>query len=83
MRLLCKGKSEPDRALCDAFNNETKNGKDMRRESQLLEQAVASIIEAKEQSDIDSFFSGGTTSFLEEDIDGLDDFELICFLVVK
>ena len=83
MRLLCKGKSEPDRALCDAFNKETKSGKDMRRESKLLEEAVASIIESKEQSDIDSFFSGGTTSFLEEDIDGLDDFELICFLVVR
>ena len=83
MRLLCKGKPEPDRALCDAFNKETKSGKDMRRESRLLEEAVASIIEAKEQSDIDSVFSSGTTSFLEEDIDGLDDFELICFLVVK
>ena len=81
--MLCKGKSEPDRTLCDAFNKETKSGKDMRRESKLLEEAVASIIESKEQSDIDSFFSGGTTSFLEEDIDGLDDFELICFLVVR
>ena len=31
----------------------------------------------------DSFFGGGTTSFLENDIEGLDDFELVCFLVVK
>lgn len=83
MRLLCKGKDAPDRALCEAFNRETRNGKDMRQASRLLEDAIASIIEAKDESDIESFFTVGTTSFLEEDIAGLDDFELICFLVVR
>ena len=82
-RLLCKGKSEPMVELCRAFNKETKNGRDMRRPAKLLKDAIASIVDAKEESDIDSFFSGGITSFLEDDIEGLDDFELICFLVVK
>ena len=83
MRYLCKGKSEPDLALCRAFNRETDDGRNMRRVSKLLGDAIASIIEIKEESDIDSLFRpGGTTIGLNE-IHGLDDFELIAFLVVK
>ena len=83
MRYLCKGKSEPDLALCRAFNRETDDGRNMRRVSKLLGDAIASIIEIKEESDIDSFLSGGQVSFLADTIKGLDDFELICFLVVR
>ena len=83
MRLLCHGKTEPDTTLCRAFNRATKNGRDMRKQAKLLKDAVGSIIDAKAQSDIDSFFSGGTTSFLENDVEGLDDFELVCFLAVE
>lgn len=83
MRLLCKGKSVPNMEFCAAFNKETKNGRDMTAASQLLEDAIASIIDVKAESDIDSFFSEGTTDFLENEISGLDDFELICFLVVR
>lgn len=83
MRVFCRGKSEPDQALCRAFNKRTKNGRDMRWASGLLGDAIASIVNVKEQSDIDSFFSTGVSSFLENDVSGLDDFELICFLVVS
>ena len=51
--------------------------------SELLSEAIRSILDAKEESDIDSLFSAGGTSALMSDISGLDDFELICFLVVK
>jgi len=83
MRLLCKGKAEPDQTLCKAFNKETSNGKDMKAVSQLLKDAIASIIDVKAQTDIESFFGSGQTTFLEGDIAGLDDFELLCFLVVR
>lgn len=83
MRRLCRGKSEPDAALCRAYNKATKNGSDMRAASALLKSAIESIVEEKAEADVDSFFSGGTTSFLENDVAGLDDFELICFLVVR
>ena len=83
MRRLCRGKSEPDMALCRAYNKATKNGRDMRAASGLLRAAIESIVEEKAEADLDSFFSGGTTSFLENDVAGLDDFELICFLVVR
>ncbi|CAK7034781.1 MAG: RNA polymerase-associated protein RapA [Desulfovibrio sp.] len=83
IRLLCKGKAEPDMPLCRAFNKETKDGKDMRAYSSLLGQAISSMMEAKAESDIDSLFRGGGTTALVNPIHGLDDFELICFLVVR
>lgn len=67
----------------EAFNNETKDRKNMSMISKLLKQMIASIIEFKEESDIDIFLGGGRMSFLDSDIHGLDNFERICFLVVR
>lgn len=83
MRYLCKGKTEPIAELYRKFNKETRDGKDMKQVSNLLGQSISSIIEVKEESDIDSFLNGGQVSFLADTIKGLDDFELICFLVIK
>lgn len=83
MRRLCRGKSEPDAALCRAYNRETRDGRNMAHASELLDAAVLSMVDEKREADIDSFFSTGTTSFLENDVAGLDDFELVCFLVVR
>ena len=83
IRLLCRGKTEPISDLCWQFNQETDDGRDMSEMSELLNEAVNSILDVKEESDIDSLFkSGGTTALLSQ-VSGLDDFELICFLVVK
>ena len=83
VRFLCKGKTEPIPELYKQFNKETRDGRNMTEFSKLLGDAISSIIEVKEESDIDSFLSGGQVSFLSNEIKGLDDFELICFLVVK
>lgn len=83
MRFLCKGKAEPIPEVYKQFNKETRDGKDMSKFSNLLGEAIASIIEVKDESDIDSFLGGSNVSFLSNEIKGLDDFELICFLVVK
>lgn len=83
MRLICKGKTEPIPEVYVPFNKETKDGKDMKKLSALLEDAIKSIINVKEESDIDSFLSGSQISFKDTKINGLDDFELICFLVVR
>lgn len=83
MRYACKDKIEPDKILCKQFNKETRDGKNMRHYSDLLQSAIESIITVKEESDIDSLFSVGETSALTYNIKGLDDFELICFLVIK
>jgi hypothetical protein len=83
MRLLCKGHTEPEEKLYSVFNKETKDGKNMVAYSQLLSEVIDSIIQVKEESDLDSFFQGKPMSFLDNQITGLDNFELICFLVVK
>lgn len=83
MRHLAKGKNTPNMDLCRKFNKETKDGRNMGRVSQLLEDAIGSIIEAKDEEDISSFFSAGETTFQSGGFSGLKDFELICFMVVK
>lgn len=82
MRHLAKGKSIPDKKLCDIFNRATHDGRNMEKVSRLLEDSIMTIIDAKDEGDIDSFFSGGQTTFLSGGFSGLDDFELICFMVV-
>ena len=83
IRLLCRGKQEPIVELCQKFNEETNDGKDMQELSNLLRETIHSIIDTKEVSDIDSLFISGGTSALISVVSGLDDFELISFLVVK
>ncbi len=83
MRFLCKGKTEPIAEVYREFNKETRDGRDMSKFSHLLGDAIASVIQVKDESDIDSFLGGNQVSFLSNEIKGLDDFELICFLVVK
>lgn len=83
MRHICRGKTEPLPELYREFNKQTRDGRNMADVSRLLGLAISSIIEVKEESDIDDFLGGGQVSFLEDEIKGLDDFELICFLVVR
>ena len=55
----------------------------MKQCSELLSKAIDSIIETKDMSDIDSLFHSGGTTINNFNIKGLDDFELICFFVVR
>ena len=83
MRLLCKPMTKPDVKLCSAFNKETRDGLRMGKYSELLGKAIESIVTKKEEFDMDSFLEGYVGELFEERITGLDDFELICFLVIK
>jgi len=83
LRLISKGKTEPFAELCKSFNEETADGKKMTKYSELLQQTISSIIDVNEETDIDSLFKTGGTTALNTNIGGLDDFELICFVVVK
>lgn len=83
IRLLCRGKDEAITELCHKFNEETNDGRDMRAMSELLNEAIDSIIDIKEENDIESLFKTGGTSALLSEVSGIEDFELICFIVVK
>ena len=84
MKLLCKGAIQPNESLCKIFNRETQSGTKMDKYSNLLNRTIQSIVEVKKEVDAQSLFkSGGTNLAKKNKIEGLDDFELICFLVVK
>lgn len=83
LRSACKDRSEPIPALYEPFNRETQDGRKMEIYSRLLEQSIHSMIHIKEDKDLDSLFTGGGTTALLNTISGLNDFELIAFLVVR
>ncbi len=83
VRTSSKGHHEPIAAICRLFNEETDDGRNMGAHSVLLNKAIRSMIDVKEEKDLDSLFSGGKTTALMNTISGLDDFELIAFLVVQ
>ena len=79
----CKGRTEPISELCQSFNDATNEGRDMQVYSNLLDQAIRSIAELKDSKDIDSLFTGQRTTALFDMISGIEDFELISFLVIQ
>jgi len=82
-RTCCKGQEKPIPQATQLFNEETAEGRQMQVYSDLLGKAIRSMIEVKEEKDLDSLFSGGKTTALTNTISGLDDFELITFLVIQ
>jgi len=83
LRIGCKGKNRPIKEAYEPFNKETKDGKKMDKYSKLLGEAIKSIIDVNEEAAIDSLFTAGGTTALLETIKGLDDFELISFVVIR
>jgi len=83
VRSSCKGQAEPINTICRLFNQQTDEGRDMKVCSDLLSAAIRSMIDVKEEKDIESLFRAGQTTFLSNTIQGLDDFELVAFLVIQ
>lgn len=83
VRTACKGQAEPVMPACQSFNQETADGRQMQAYSDLLGKSIRSMIDVKEEKDIDSLFSGGKTTALTQTITGLNDFELVSFLVIQ
>jgi superfamily II DNA or RNA helicase len=83
VRSCCKGQAQPIPDACRLFNKETADGRKMQEYSDLLGKTIRSMVEVKEEKDLDSLFSSGKTTALVNTIAGLDDFELITFLVIQ
>ncbi len=80
---LCGGENEVCEWLCEQFNNETVDGTRMQLYSKMLESAINSIVGVVEEKGIASLLKPGKTNIMDNTISGLDDFELITFLVIK
>ena len=82
-RTACKGQVEPVPAVFEPFNKATDDGRHMQVYSKLLDQAIHSMIERQQEQEVDSLFTPGKTSALVQDLAGIEDFELISFLVIQ
>lgn len=82
-RAACKGQPEPIPAAYVPFNTATDEGRDMSFFSRLLDQAIRSIVQVQDEQDLDSLFTGNKTTALTNPIAGLNDFELMSFLVIQ
>ena len=82
IRAGCRNRDEPAWEVCRVFNAATRDGANMGEYSSLLTEAIRSTIDLTEERDLDSLFSPGHTTALQQAITGLDDFELIAFLAI-
>ena len=82
LRAGCRPHEEPVTDVVAAFNAATSEGAQMGKYSALLTDAIHSMIDVTEERDIDSLFTGGSTTALPQAIAGLDDFELTAFVAV-
>ncbi len=82
LRYISKNKKEPVKEAYNKFNDDTNDGSNMSKYSELLNKSIESIINVKEETDIESLFRRGGTTMLQNNIKGLEDFELIAFVVI-
>ena len=82
LRYISKDKKEPLKEAYNKFNDDTNDGSNMSKYSELLNKSIESIINVKEETDIESLFRRGGTTMLQNNIKGLEDFELIAFVVI-
>lgn len=82
LKKLTVGRDVPDIAACSHFDKTTRNGEDMSQVQKLLASAVASIIGKREERSVASLFTPGGTHAMKGEFQGINDFEIVAFLVV-
>lgn len=83
LRKITRGQSQPNQSIVQQFNKETKDGSQMDVYSDLLHQAIEELVEQDQISQLDALFTQESFDFMETSVvEGLDDFELICFFVL-
>lgn len=83
MRMFCKGKTEPLTDLCKGLSVETDEYHDMDRYSSLLKQSIGTILRTEEEKEVLSLFKSGGTTALKDKLKGIEDFNLVSFLIVR
>ena len=81
-RRLCLGRDMPDAGACARFDQATRGDRDMRHAQRLLAAAVASVAGKHEERAVASLFSPGGTHALAGEFSGINDFEVVAFLIV-
>ncbi len=82
LKRICVGRDLPDAEACVRFEKATKQGEDMAHACKLLSAAVASVIGKKEERAVASLFTPGGTHAIKGEFAGINDFEVVAFLVI-
>jgi hypothetical protein len=82
LKKLAIGRDLPDAEACVRFDKATRFGRDMEPYQKLLARAVASVVGKKEERAVASLFSPGGTHAMKGEFAGINDFEVVAFLVV-
>ncbi|MDD2468451.1 MAG: C-terminal helicase domain-containing protein [Desulfobulbus sp.] len=82
LKRLCLGRDLPDAGACALFDKTTKQGEDMQAAQRLLANAVASVVGKSEERAVASLFSPGGTHAMKGEFAGINDFEVLAFLIV-
>jgi len=83
LKRLCLGRNLPDPGACARYDKATRKGRDMKSARRLLTTAIASIVGKSEERAIASLFSEGGTHAIADEFAGMNDFEVLAFLVVE
>ena len=83
LKRVCLGRDLPDAGACARYDKATKDGEDMRQAQKLLVAAVASVAGKSEERAVASLFTPGGTHALAGEFAGIDDFEVVAYLVVQ
>lgn len=82
LKRLSLGRDLPDAAARARHDKATKHGEDMRQAQRLLAGAVASVAGKSEERAVASLFSPGGTHVMKGEFAGVNDFEVVAYLVV-
>jgi SNF2 family DNA or RNA helicase len=82
LKRLCVGRDLPDAGACERFNKATRGGEDMSAAQEALVAAVASVVGKSEERAVASLFTPGGTHAMKGEFAGINDFEVVAFLVV-
>jgi Helicase conserved C-terminal domain/SNF2-related domain len=82
LKRLSLGRDLPDAGACARFDKATKQGEDMHAAQQLLATTIASIVGKNEERAVTSLFTPGGTHAMKGEFAGINDFEVLAYLVV-
>jgi hypothetical protein len=81
LKKLSLGRDQPDQEAYKRFDKATRSGRDMESYRKLLAQAVGTLIGKREERSVASLFQIGGTHAVKGEFAGINDFEVVAFLV--
>ncbi|WP_353220598.1 helicase-related protein [Salinisphaera sp. S4-8] len=83
LKRLSLGRGRPDRTAVARFNEATNHGWEMARYREQLARAVTAVTGKAEEQGVASLFQPGGTVISRDTFQGVDDFEVVAYLIVQ